>query len=220
MLLLAHRGDHRAAPENSLAAFAAALAIPGVGGLELDVRAAADGRAVVLHDATLTRVHGVRRRAARLGAVELAAVGVPSLAAVLAACPPDAFLDVELKEDLGEAALGPIRDARGRPDGGVANVVVSSFDGAALAAVRRLAPGWPCWLNTAWLADRVVRAAVELGCTGIAAEWHRIDEGQAERVRAAGLDLAAWTVRDPAVLGRLAGIGVVAACVEGTALPG
>jgi len=220
VLLLAHRGDHRRAPENTLAAFAAALAIPGVNGLELDVRASADGNAVVLHDVTLTRVQRRRIRASRLTVVELATHGVPTLTEVLAACPSDALLDVELKEDLGEAALGPIRAARGRPGGGVAGVVISSFDRRTLAAVRRLEPAWPTWLNTAWLSDRSIRAARDLGCAGIAAEWHRIDESPAARVREAGLELAAWTVRDPAVRDRLAALGVVAACVEGDALPG
>ena len=220
MRLLAHRGDHRRAPENSFAAFAAALAKPGIHGLELDVRGSADGRAIVLHDATLTRVQGRPIRASRLTVEELAAHGIPMLAEVLAACPPDAFLDVELKEDLGEAALGPIRMARGLLDGGVRDLVVSSFDRAALATVRRLEPAWPCWLNTAWLSGRAIATATGLGCAGIAAEWHRIDERRVERVRAAGLELAAWTVRDPAARDRLAALGVVAACVEGDALPG
>jgi glycerophosphoryl diester phosphodiesterase len=219
MLLLAHRGDHRHAPENTLAAFAAALALPGVDGLELDVRASADGTAVVLHDATLTRVQGRRVRASRLTVDELAAHGVPTLAAVLTACPPGAFVDVELKEDLGEAALAPIRAARGRPGGGVERIVVSSFDRRALATVRRLEPAWPTWLNTAWLSDRAIRTAGDLGCAGIAAEWHRIDALRVDRVRAAGMDLAAWTVRDRAVCDRLAALGVAAACVEGPALP-
>ncbi len=220
MLLLAHRGDHRRAPENTLAAFRAALAIPGIDGLELDVRASADAAAVVLHDASLRRVQGRRIRASRLTAEALAGHGVPALADVLAACPPGAFLDVELKEDLGEAALAPIRAARGLPGGGVAGVVVSSFDRAALAAVRRVEPAWPTWLNTAWLSDRAIGAATELGCAGIAAEWHRIDAGRAARVRDAGLNLAAWTVRDAGVRDRLAALGVAAACVEGDALPG
>lgn len=220
MLLLAHRGDHRRAPENTLAAFAAALEAPGVDGLELDVRASADGFAVVLHDATLTRVQGRRVRASRLTVDELATHGIPTLAAVLAACPPGAFVDVELKEDLGEAALAPIRKARGRPDGGVDRIVVSSFDRRALATVRRLEPAWPTWLNTAWLSDRAIKAADELGCAAIAAEWHRVDARRVDRARAAGMELAAWTVRDPAVRDRLAALGVVAACVEGPALPG
>ena len=220
MLLLAHRGDHRGAPENTLAAFAAALAIPGIDGLELDVRRSAEGIAIVLHDATLTRVQGRQARASRLTVEELAAHGIPTLAEVLAACRPTVFLDVELKENLGEAAIGPIRKARGLADGGVARVVVSSFDRAALATVRRCEPSWPTWLNTAWLNDRAIRAACDLGCTGIAAEWHRIDARRAERVRAAGLELGAWTVRDTSVRDRLAALGAAAACVEGAALPG
>ena len=219
MLLLAHRGDHRRVPENTLAAFATALAIPGIDGLELDVRASADGVAVVLHDASLARVQGRRLRASRLTEAELDGLGVPTLAEVLAACPRGAFLDVELKEDLGEVALAPLRVARGRPDGSVAGVVISSFDHAALATVRRLARAWPCWLNTAWLSDRAIRAATALGCTGIAADWHRIDARRVDRVRAAGLELAAWTVRDAVVRDRLAALGVVAACVEDAALP-
>jgi hypothetical protein len=39
------------------------------------------------------------------------------------------------------------------------------------------------------------------------------------RAREAGLDVAAWTVRDAVVRDRLAGLRVVAACVEGGALP-
>lgn len=219
MRLLAHRGDHRADPENTLAAFRAALAIPGVDGIELDVRASAEGTAVVIHDATLTRVQRRRIRASRLTVTELGVFGVPTLADVLAAA-PGAYLDVELKEDLGEAAVEPIRAARGRVGGGVERVVVSSFDRRALAVVRRLVPAWPTWLLTAWLSDRAIGAAADLGCAGIAAEWHRIDERRAARARAAGLDLAAWTVRDAAVRDRLAALGVVAACVEGDALPG
>jgi glycerophosphoryl diester phosphodiesterase len=219
VLLLAHRGDHRRAPENTLAAFAAALEVPGVAGIELDVRASADGVAVALHDATLNRVQGRRVRAARLTVDELSAVGVPSLEAVLAACPREAIVVVELKEDLGETALAPIRAARGRPDGGVDGVVVSSFDRSVLAAVRRLEPAWPTWLNTAWLGERAIRTARDIGCAGIAAEWHRVDARRLEQVRAAGLELAAWTVSDAAVRDRLAALGVVAACVEGEALP-
>ena len=220
MLRLAHRGDHRRAPENTMAAFAAALANPGVNGLELDVRASADGVAVVIHDASLTRVQGRRIRASRLTAGELAAHGVPTLSAVLATCPTEVFLDIELKEDMGEVALAPLREARGRAEGNVAGVVISSFSHAALATVHRLEPAWPLWLNTAWLSDRAIRTATDLGCTGIAAEWHRVDAGRVARAREAGLDVAAWTVRDAVVRDRLAGLGVVAACVEGAALPG
>ena len=63
-------------------------------------------------------------------------------------------------------------------------------------------------------------AAVELGCRAIAADWRAIDPGSAARVRAAGLELAAWTVRRRASYDRLARLGVVAVCVEAAALDG
>src|SRR5258706_12568505 len=49
MLLLAHRGYHADAPENTMAAFEAASKI-GVDGIETDVRLSADGKAGIIHD--------------------------------------------------------------------------------------------------------------------------------------------------------------------------
>ena len=77
-LRLAHRGDWRQAPENSLAALAAALAIPACDGLEFDVRASSDGVPVICHDATLERTHGRPDRVDALSAVALEALGVPT----------------------------------------------------------------------------------------------------------------------------------------------
>ena len=52
--IAAHRGGAALWPENSLAAFAGALAL-GVDLLEFDVHQSADGEIVVIHDATLDR---------------------------------------------------------------------------------------------------------------------------------------------------------------------
>src|SRR5712691_1536784 len=52
--IAAHRGGAALWPENSLAAFAGALAL-GVDLLEFDVHQSADGEVVVIHDATLER---------------------------------------------------------------------------------------------------------------------------------------------------------------------
>src|SRR5437868_9309329 len=53
--VLAHRGLAMTAPENSMAAFAAAVAA-GVTHLETDVHATADGALVVFHDPRLERL--------------------------------------------------------------------------------------------------------------------------------------------------------------------
>jgi len=51
----AHRGVARIAPENTLAAFSAALDA-GAAALELDVHLTRDGKGVVIHDDTLACV--------------------------------------------------------------------------------------------------------------------------------------------------------------------
>jgi glycerophosphoryl diester phosphodiesterase len=214
-LRLAHRGDWRVAPENSVAAMAAALANPACGGLEFDVRTSADGVPVLNHDATLERVHGRPEAVAGLPAAELRAIGLATLEDVLAIVPPDAFLDIELKSLPGPGASELIERFRGR-DGEM--TIVSSFDPEVLSAVSHWR--WPRWGNSPILDAGIIELARELGCAGLAVDWHAIRSEDALAVREAGLTLAAWTVRDRATFERLEGLGVAAMCVEAEALDG
>jgi len=214
-LLLAHRGDHRRAPENTVAALAAALAIPGCDGVELDVRASADGEAVLGHDATLARVFGRSERVRDLSTSALRAVGIPTLLEALVALPARTFVDVELKEDVVPTALSAVAAARGDPPAGI---VLSSFDGGLLARVGAEASSWPRWLNARVLDHDTVARARRLGCAGVSVDWRALDAGSVARARAAGLSVAAWTVRRRASVTRLAAFGVQAICVEGEAL--
>ncbi len=214
-LRLAHRGDWRRAPENSLAAFAAALAIPACDGLEFDVRPAADGVLVIYHDETLARLHGRPERVDGISSASLAELGVPTLADVLKLLGRRPFLDVELKCDPGPAVVEVLAAGRGPY---LARAVVSSFEPLALETVARRAPAWSRWLNTETLDARVIAQAVALGCRGVAVEWRALDRGSVSRARAAGLDVAAWTVRRRSTFDRLAHLGVVAICAEAAAL--
>ena len=214
-LRLAHRGDWRRAPENSLAAFAAALAIPACDGLEFDVRPAADGVLVIYHDETLARLHGRPERIDAVSSASLAEFDVPTLADVLKLVGRGPFLDVELKGDPGPALVEVLAAGRGPH---LARAVVSSFEPLALETVARRAPAWSRWLNTETLDARVIAQAVALGCRGVAVEWRALDRGSVSRARAAGLDVAAWTVRRGSTFDRLAHLGVVAICVEAAAL--
>lgn len=216
-LRLAHRGDWRRAPENTLAAFVAALAVPGCDGLEFDVRAAADGVPVVIHDETLTRVQGVNARVDELSADALERHDVPTLAAVLAAIPRRAFLDVELKGNPGRAAVDVLTAGRGP---GLERAVVSSFEPDTLERVGRLVPAWPRWLNAEELSEETIRVAIDLGCRGISVDWRAIDAKSFAQAKAAELDIAAWTVKTRPTYRRLERLGVNAICAEGPALTG
>ncbi len=212
---LAHRGDHRHLAENSLAALVAGARAPLSDGVEFDVRVSADGVPVIIHDDTLERVQGVTAVVADTGAAELGRHGVPALADVLAALPPSAFLDVELKVVPGPEVARVLTALRGPNP---ANAVVSSFHPEALEALAAHAPGWARWANVLWVDDGIVGLARELGCRGIAAAHGVIDRRTARLVEAAGLELAAWTVTRRPTFERLTRLGVAAVCVEGSLL--
>jgi glycerophosphoryl diester phosphodiesterase len=58
--IMSHRGELRSHPENTLPAFESALAA-GIRYLEFDLQINASGTPVALHDASLSRTHGVDR---------------------------------------------------------------------------------------------------------------------------------------------------------------
>lgn len=98
MLLFAHRGYHAEAPENSLAAFEAAIKL-GADGIETDVRLSRDGLPVIIHD----RLTPAKRAVAELTCGEIESdLGhpVPLLSEVLDAF-PDVVWNIEVKT--GEA---------------------------------------------------------------------------------------------------------------------
>jgi glycerophosphoryl diester phosphodiesterase len=102
-LVIAHRGASSELAENTLPAFARALEL-GADALELDVRLARDGAAVVIHDATVDRTTTRSGPVASFDARQLAALGVPAFADVVEAF-PEAELLVEIKEGAAQAAV-------------------------------------------------------------------------------------------------------------------
>ena len=216
-LRLAHRGDWRVAPENTLAAMTAALANPACDGLEFDVRGSHEGVPILLHDETLERVQGRPERPEQLSVAELGRAGVPILEAVLATAGSGPFLDVELKGEPVPAVIGVLEASRGAD---LARTVVSSFEADALAWLGERRPAWPRWLNAEDLEPATVRLARDLGCRGLSVDWRAIGAPGVARARAAGLEVAAWTVRRRATAARLERLGVVALCVEAAALDG
>jgi glycerophosphoryl diester phosphodiesterase len=216
-LRLAHRGDWRRAPENTLPALLAALEVRGCDGVEFDVRSSADGVPVLQHDETLERVHGRPERPQDLTVQELQASGVSVLADVLAALPIRAFLDIEVKDEPAASLVAVVEHARGRE---LRNAVVSSFEPAVLRSVRQQRPGWRLWLNATDLESGTLALARQLGCRGVSVEWRAVDQTAVRGAHAAGLEVAAWTIRRRPTVDRLARLGVMAMCVEGAALDG
>ena len=135
-LVFAHRGGSALAPENTVVAFDRGLEL-GADGLELDVHLSRDGIVVVHHDGTLDRTTTLGGPIAERTADELAGVGVPTLAEVLARY-PDARVIVEMKVDTAELARAVI--AAVRVADAVGRVCLGSFGRRVLRAARALEP--------------------------------------------------------------------------------
>jgi len=102
VVAIAHRGEPVGHRENTLPAFAAAVA-QGADMVEIDLRRTRDGEIVVLHDQTLERLWGVEASVGDLDWPEVAALGegdvrIPTLSAVLDAVPLPLMVDFTRRE--------------------------------------------------------------------------------------------------------------------------
>lgn len=125
MLILAHRGYHRSRPENTLAAFEAAVA-QGVDGIETDLRVSLDDRLILFHDAALADGTPVAELT-RGQLARAAGHAVPTLEEAFARW-PDLLWNVELKT---ADALGPLTQRFARQPL-PARLLFTSFDHAAV----------------------------------------------------------------------------------------
>ncbi|MDZ8170701.1 glycerophosphodiester phosphodiesterase [Microbacterium xanthum] len=109
----AHRGASIEYPENTLAAFAAAIAY-GAEGIELDVALSTDGVPVVMHDDTVDRTTDGHGPVDALTAAQLAALDagrgerVPTLAEVLALAAGRAEVNIEIKAPAAVPAVADV----------------------------------------------------------------------------------------------------------------
>jgi glycerophosphoryl diester phosphodiesterase len=186
----------------------------GADAIELDVHLTADAVVVVHHDATLTASAG---RLAGRPITELALdqirgadlspnVGVPTLDEVLAVVPRNARAYVELKGAGVEAAVVRILEAAS------CDYAVHSFDHAAIARMRDLAPHIPRGILYDRRSIDVAAAMRETGARDVWPNWRLIDRATVARVHEEGGRVIAWTVNTRRAANSLIALGVDGLC--------
>jgi len=213
----AHRGLHGpGVPENSPAAFAAAIA-RGFG-IECDIQLSADGEAMVFHDWELdrmTREYGPVRAfgAAQLGEIQLSdgTDTIPTLAQVLALVAGRSPLMIEVKSKR-QIPVAPVCTALARALAGYQGQhAVMSFDPRVPHWFWRHSPETPRGLVVTeedskgrW-GDLRRRAALwHARADFLAYDVRDLPSRFAARCRTNGLPVATWTVRSPELRTRAA----------------
>jgi glycerophosphoryl diester phosphodiesterase len=222
--IFAHRGARRAAPENTLPAFQAALDMRA-DGVELDVHCSKDGQLMVIHDFDVdatTNEHGPVSNftADQLAHMDAAAhfeggfatTGIPTLLQVLDLIDDRCRINVEVKsmDMLGGDQVEPLlaiiheRDLYDQ-------VIVSSFNPITLIKLRWLDKrvdigllhqlALPDYLRAAWLSPIIQPQAVH--------PYHElVDAEYMAWAKSQGCAVNTWTVNDVDEARRLAALGV------------
>ncbi|WP_052888248.1 glycerophosphodiester phosphodiesterase [Thermogemmatispora carboxidivorans] len=233
---VAHRGGAQLAPENTLAAFRQALALP-VDAIELDVQMSRDGRLIVFHDATVERLTDGRGNILDLDFAYLRSLNaaahfpggwpepqrIPTLREVLDLVRGQRRVWIEIKPSRRGSVYGrypgiaeAVVDELQRADM-LDQAVVISFDWYLLPEVKRRDPrletgailSEDIWDPQAGQAlDTLVEQVRELGCSWLDVEEALFLPHLPALVHSYGLKLGIWTVNTAERLRELAASGV------------
>lgn len=208
MRIYGHRGAKGEAPENSLAGFINAYG-HGARYFEMDVQLSSDGEPVIIHDLSLERTTGQKSPVgestmAQLGAMDArrntrpwpATTGVPSLYAVVEACPEFRHLQLEVKSDtrqrmnvLCNRLVEWIQSKQWHD-----RITLTSSDQWFLRSVKRRNRN----ISTGFVADRrfprPVRTARSLGCNYLCPSKRLVTEAMVQAAHQQGMHVSTWTV--------------------------
>jgi len=223
---IAHRGYRLAFPENTLAAFLAALEM-GAPMIELDVTLSRDRRVVVIHDDTVDRTTDGSGRVQDLTWPELKSLDagswfnprfarerIPHLETVLDTVDRRACINIEIKSSAFETDC---------PEDGVENqvmgmiaargirewILISSFEFrilerlSAMRDVPRLGV-----LLTEGIDPHSIRESRRIGAFSINPDFTYLNADQVAAAHAAGLKVLTYTVNDAKAARALLGMGV------------
>lgn len=230
-LAIAHRGGADLRPENTLPAFAHAVAL-GADVLEMDVHATADGVVVLLHDDTLDRTTDGRGPVSARAFADLRTldagfrftadggatfphrgqgIRIPSLEEVLAAL-PGLPVSIEIKQ-YAPSIVDPVLEVL-RRTGATSRAVLVSFDAATIAEVRTKAP--PELLTGMSLGETFAFAALDAAEEAgyappspvVQIPDFLVTPAAVARANRFGVVMQVWTVDDRAGMDTLLGLGV------------
>ncbi|WBU57118.1 glycerophosphodiester phosphodiesterase family protein [Paracoccus sediminicola] len=217
-LPIAHRGLHsKGVPENSLAAFRAA--IEAGYGIELDIQPAADGTPMVFHDYDLNRMCGDEGFIADMDPEDLAELrlddgdeAIPTLEETLREVAGQVPLLIEIKDQDGRMGkmIGELQDrVAALLEGYDGPVAVMSFNPHAVKALAAAAPevtrglvacgfekeSWPMLDDDSRAELASLSDFDRSGAQFLSHDWRDLDNPAVAELSGRGVPILCWTVR-------------------------
>ncbi len=216
--VVAHRGFSGQKPENTLAAFRAAVEA-GANGAECDIRRASDGVIYIMHDDNFKRTagHDVKAGTIPYSEIEKFEAGegekIPTLESYLTLLKGTATRPViEVKEDgFSQQLVDMIREFELEQ-----TAVVIDFSAARVKEVRELAPeicvAWLCSFNSGTpedeIAERIIATLRDCNTNVVDMQFGRVTPSLVKKLKEAGISVWCWTADNPADIDRLVDAGV------------
>lgn len=227
MKLIAHRGANKKAPQNTLAAFRASLAMP-IDGVETDVHLTKDGKVVLCHNPNIDETSDGKGYINDLTLDELLQLDfggyfsadfkgekIPLLTDFLDLVKDVEIINIEIKTPYNKDYAVVDETLRiSREKGLLPRVLISSFDPVVLRRAKDVAPD----VRTALLYDFTKKAywevrsnllafAAGLGCSALHPYKHMITEDKIAKAHALGMKVNCWTVNERSIAAKLQAAG-------------
>jgi glycerophosphoryl diester phosphodiesterase len=192
-LVIAHRGVHDGAAENSIRSFANAIDV-GADMIEFDVRLTSDGEMIAFHD---SHVKGTPvGQLTRAQITSATGAEPPLLEEVLGLCAGRIGLDVELKEGgYVNRVTGALRSTMD-----LGQVVITSFLPGVVAEAKSLLPEVRTGLLVGARNLYPFAAVTQVGADYLAPHVNLARMGVLRRAAQAGLPCLVWTVNSDALI--------------------
>ena len=209
ILNIGHRGASGGFPENTIAAFLAAVDA-GAQMCELDVQLSGDGAVVVIHDDTVDRTTNGRGAVSDMSLANLKRLDagrgerIPTLDEVFARTSGKCGLNIELKGGLVEREVAALM----RKWNAIDTSMVSSFDWSKLAAIHEIDRGIRIGVLAEEKAPAMLAKAVELHAYAVNPRHDLVTSALCDDAHARGLRVLVWTVDAPEEMRRQLECGV------------
>lgn len=222
----AHRGNSGDFPENTLPAFQSGIEA-GADWIELDILRTKDGKLVVLHDRTTERVGDKNLSVAESTYEALQAVDVATdfrrrTNKTIQDCPPQKIplledvLRLAMKQDRTRVSIQPkmkcVAEAVALIKSLGAERWVGFNDGNLqyMSEVKRLAPKIPVFWDRGpdTHTDEDLRIARQRGFESLVLHHSGVTPDKVQQIKAAGIEIGAWTVNDRSTMLKLLDMGV------------